>query len=150
MVSLVDIGPLTAPITIRGQEFELKGLPVAVIFEVMKDNVAIKKMLMDRSVNAEDLMMLVQTTPSILAQIIAAAFGKMGDDATIRFAMFELYAGEQAEIVEKVLGISFPHGLPQFIDTLRNLFSGQAEASGKAADTKSPPGSPDASATATA
>lgn len=131
MVSLIDIGPLKGSVMLRGQEIAVSGLPVLVIFEVLKDNEALKKMFMERSFKADDVMTLVNTSPLILAQFIAAGVGKVGDEDTIEFAL-NLPAGEQAILLEKVLSMSFPSGLSSFIDCLTGLMQdGQAGKSGK-------------------
>lgn len=136
MVSLVDIGPLSSKVTLRGQDVEVRGVPVITIFEILQGNTAVKKMFLDRSLKAEDIETLIASTPLVFGQIIAAATGKPGDDETIKFAMFDLYAGEQAMIIEKALSLSFPQGLQSFMDTLTGMFSGEAGArSGKVAVT---------------
>lgn len=146
MTSLVDIGPLRDNVNIRGRDFEVRPLSALLIFDMLRDNDSIKKMIMGGTMNAQNVMALVDSSPQLIGQIIASTLGEHGKPETIDFAMRELTLEEQAEVIQKAIKISFPKGLQSFFNTLTALISDDSNRSvssrGAAAAMTSPQQSP--------
>lgn len=121
MVGLVDIAPLSDTVTLRGTPVELRGVPLVVITDIVVHSEELRMVLAQRALSEDLVMSLVQQVPVAVAQFIAAGVGKPGDDATIDFALRNLVAGESAEIVQKLITLTFPQGLKSFMAGLSAL-----------------------------
>lgn len=133
MVSLVDIGPSKDKVELRGQTVEVNGLTAAHIVELMMQFPEVRKILAEREA---DLGMLISQFPLAVGMIIAAGTGKAGDQKTIDVAM-TLGVGEQYEILEKMMVLTFPKGVKSFLDGV-NAALVSAGARGWDQATKSP------------
>jgi hypothetical protein len=152
MVSITDIGPLSKTMQLRGKDVEVTGISALILFDVLKDSDAMKKLFMERELNTENIQSLSASAPHIMGQLIASALGHHGEPDFIEAAMKNLSAGEQAEILANMIAVSFPSGLPAFMDQMTSLVggsSGNSVLSGAAVVTKSQQASPAASETAT-
>lgn len=112
MVSLVDIGPSQATVELRGKTVEVNGLTANHIVGILISFPEVRKILAEKEA---DLGLLVTQFPTAVAMMIAAATGADGDKATIEFAE-TLAVGEQYEILEKIVEITFPKGVQSFLD----------------------------------
>lgn len=140
MASLIDIGPLTKKVTLRGQDFEVQGLSALVIFDMLRDSPAVQKMFLEKKMGENDLSSLIALAPQFVGQVIAGAVGEHGKPEVVDFAITKLTAGEQLEVLEATVELSFPKGLSSALDALTRLMASNAQASpgrtGAGADTK--------------
>lgn len=148
MVSLVDIGPLTKMVPIRGNEVQVRGVSALMIFDLLTKSNELRLIFAQRAIDADVVAALIQQAPEAVAEIIAAATGKQGDPATIAFALTELGAGETALFLNPIIELTFPQGIQSFVDGLADL-ARKAGGRGWGAGTKSPEQSSAASAPAT-
>lgn len=136
-ISLTDIGPLTKEVPFREGHITVKGIPAIAIFHILKENVAIKTMMMDRALNADNVTELINSSPMMIGEIIVACTGTPRTDETVAKIVGNMSAGEQWGIVEAAIGMTFPQGLQSFMDALLAVLpSVPAGQSGKEADTK--------------
>lgn len=146
MVGLLDIGPLTRIITVRGKELEVKGISAKGLFLLLDEFPEMRKLLSGSGVEAKPEQ-LIHQIPGAVASIIAAATGHPGDAMHIKFAAEELNLGEQAEIIQTAWDLTFPKGAQSFIEALGAV--GAVTASGWGQVTASPEPSKNASPPAT-
>lgn len=137
MVSLVDIGPLSDGVEIRGQVVETRGVSAMTIFKLLTESDELRRVFAGRAIDGELLMNLVNQAPLAVAQIIAAGTGKPDDGATINFAFRELAAGESYDLLKSILGMTFPRGVQSFVEELTEL-ARKAEGRGWVRGMKSP------------
>ena len=112
MVSLVDIGPSVGTVELRGQRVQVNGLTAEHIVGILISFPEVRKVLAQKEA---DLGMLISQFPLAVAMIIAAGTGKADDEPTIAVAR-ALGAGEQYDILEKIVELTFPKGLKSFLD----------------------------------
>jgi hypothetical protein len=112
MVSLVDIGPSKGTVDVRGQDVEVNGLTAEHIVGVLISFPEVRKILAQKEA---DLGVLIAQFPLAVAMIIAAGTGKADDKKTIEVAS-QLGAGEQYEILTKIVELTFPKGVQSFLD----------------------------------
>src|SRR4051812_45419149 len=117
MASLLDIGPLTRPVIIRGVTINVKGVSGLSLFYLLDRFPEMRKVFSNAGVpvNAEDLL---RQAPGAVAAIAAHATseGPMTEEqqvaAETRFLMLSL--GEQLEIVMPIWDLTFPSGVQSF------------------------------------
>jgi hypothetical protein len=138
MASLLDIGPLTKTVNIRGTDFAVQGLSALVIFDMLRDSPAVQKMFLEKRMNENDLTSLIALAPEFVGGVIASAVGEHGNKEVQAFAVTKLAAGEQLELLEATVNLSFPKGLTSAMEALTRLMrsSEQAAPTGGAAGTK--------------
>lgn len=112
MVSLVDIGPSKGSVEVRGQDVEVNGLTAEHIVGILISFPEVRKVLAQKEA---DLGVLIAQFPTAVAMIIAAGTGKAEDTATIEVAR-GLGAGEQYDLLSKIVELTFPKGLKSFLD----------------------------------
>lgn len=106
--------------TIRGVDLEVTGISaegLAVLrdqLEWLRDVVAVR----GANIGFEDVRKIV---PDVLASTVAAGCGRPGDPAAIRVAR-SLGVGEQWEIVEAILDVTFPQGADHFLRNITDFF----------------------------
>lgn len=142
MVSLLDIGPLTKIVPIRGCGIEVSGVSALAIFELLRDVPELRKVVAERRLDPDELMSMVSSIPLALGNIIAAATGHLGDAKHVQAAL-ALSAGEQQELLSAIAELTFPRGVKSFVDGLLALVPNDALGWDQA--TKSPEPSSDAS-----
>jgi hypothetical protein len=142
MVSLLDIGPLTKKVPIRGQQIEVKGISALAVFTLLSDIPELRKVVAEKGMDPAEVMSLIGSIPQAIGKIIAAATGHLGDADHIQAAI-NLTAGEQQELLSAIIELTFPRGLKSFIDGLLALVPPGALGWDQA--TKSPAPSKDAS-----
>lgn len=119
MVSLVDIGPAKGAVEVRGQQVEVNGLTAEHIVGILIAFPEVRKLLAQREA---DLGVLVSQFPHAVALIIAAGTGH-ADEAPHIEAASKLGVGEQYEILEKLVELTFPKGLKSFLDGVQSALS---------------------------
>lgn len=112
MVSLVDIGPSKGSVKLRGQDVDANGLTAEHIVGIMISFPEVRKVLAQKEA---DLGLLISQFPAAVAMIIAAGTGKAEDEATISVAR-QLAAGEQYDLLAKIVELTFPNGVQSFLD----------------------------------
>ncbi len=119
MVSLVDIIDVRKSVTIRGNAFEVEGINAEALGRLI---VAYPELRMLFAGRAPDLSVqqVIALGPKIVASIIAAAIGKLGDEAE-EAAAAKLTIGEQVTIFTAVAEVTFPDGFGPFVAKLRSL-----------------------------
>lgn len=134
MTSLLDIGPLTAKVTVRGKEFEVRGISAKMFFHLLDDFPELRKVMSGAKVEvkAEDMMKQV---PGAVSSVIAAACGMPNDKEAIAKAD-DLTIGEQADFMTKIWELTFPSGVTSFIVALEEM--SRATGAGWGQDTPSP------------
>lgn len=118
MVSLVDIGKIRKKVPLRGQEIEVRGLSAAFIVNALASSEELRKLFAERGLEGADVMTLASQVPGMVAEAIAFATNKPGDEETIRFIMDELSPEEIVDILGAIIELSFPRGLRSFVDGL--------------------------------
>jgi hypothetical protein len=136
MVSLIDIGPSRGVVQLRGKDVETNGLTADHIAIILSAFPEIRKMMVLESVEGNVIASLISRIPEAAAVIIAAGVGHAGDAKFIEFAG-SLSVGEQFDIIENIVEMTFPRGLKSFLDGVQALVN-QSGARGWAADTKLP------------
>jgi hypothetical protein len=131
MASIMDIGPLSASVTLRGVELQLTGIgsdAIVVLLNMFPD--LHKAIGMRKELTAEDFMKL---GPDIVASVIAVATGYEINDAVIA-KIKSFTVGEQMMLLMPILKMTFPQGFGPFVEALTEAVEGAAaaEPSGKA------------------
>lgn len=148
MTSLLDIGPLTTKVTIRGTEIEVSGISAIGVFELLRDIPELRMLMAQKNMSEENAASLISQLPHAVGAIIAAATGHLGDKEHIAAAL-KLSAGEQVEFISAIVPLTFPKGLKSFLDGLFALAPADLGAPGWAQATKSQEPSKDVSVQAT-
>lgn len=147
MVSLVDLGPASKVITLRGQDVTIRGVTAHDIFGLLNDYPELRYVLAGKKTEADVVAALIEGIPGSIGRIIAAACGE-GDNPAAIGAAQALAIGEKMMVLEAAIELTFPQGVSSFVASLAKLAS-QAGAPGWGAATKSPEPSNDASAQVT-
>lgn len=134
MVGLLDIGPLTRTVTVRGKEVEVRGVNAEELFHLLDAFPELRKMFSGSGV-APKPEQLIKQVPLAVAAVVAAATGTPGDEKAIAIAR-KLAVGEQAELITTIWDLTFPKGVQSFIAALEEL--GQVTGSGWAQAMPSP------------
>lgn len=138
MVSLVELGTLREELDIRGKKLEVRGLSADFIFQLLTKSNELRLLIAQRKIDPDNIAQLINQAPVAVAECIACATGKMGDAATIAFALTELGAGETADLLGPILRMTFPKGVKSFVDGLTALAQEATGGRGWAADMKLP------------
>lgn len=160
MVGLVDIGPVTREVPMRGQTIAIKGISALGLFDLLDQFPELRKLFSEsgKQVNAQQMM---QHVPAAVATIIVyvcgykrASLSAVNNTEKVKainaeyeaalVAAESLTIGEQTEIVKAAWDLTFPKGLKSFLEALEAV--GAIE-SGWAQDTASPGPSNNASPT---
>lgn len=144
MASLLDIGPLTASVTVRGKDIPVNGIGADTLVQLLNDYPELRKYMaggLGGDVN-QDLM--TKLGPNIVNVIILAGAGMKVSDEKALAVVKGLTIGEQMVLLEPILMMTFPKGFPSFVEALSRIAGessasegeGEAAASGKAPATK--------------
>lgn len=117
MTSLLDIGPLTENVPIRGKTIEVSGLSALAMFELLRDIPELRRLMAQKAIDANQAASLITQLPAAVGGIIAAATGHLGDKDHIAAAM-KLSADEQLSFIEAISRLTFPRGIKSFLDGL--------------------------------
>jgi hypothetical protein len=138
MVSLLDIGDATEEVTVRGKSLTITGVSAKGVLVLLDRFPEVRKLLTNfgKDVKAKDLLELA---PEAIACVIACASGSPGNKKAEAVAA-SLGVGDQLEILEATLRLTFPQGLGPFVAKLDRLASSGnvPGASGWGAAMKSP------------
>jgi hypothetical protein len=141
MASLLDIGPLTASVTVRGQDLTVHGIGADTLVQLLNDYPELRKYMAGLGgdvTNQQDLM--TKMGPDIVCVIILTGAGFKTSDEKALAIVKSLTIGEQMQLLEAILMMTFPKGFPAFVESLSRIAGDAAEgsqdASGKAPDTK--------------
>jgi hypothetical protein len=140
MTSIIDIGPLTEEVTIRGHKAKVRGISAETIFTLCAESPELRKVLSEKAIDGDIISGLVNMAGTACAQIIACGIGERGNDKAVAWAM-TLTAGETSALLKPILGLTFPQGLKAFTEELVALVSeatGRDVKLGWGQDTKSP------------
>ena len=152
MVGLADIVPLTESVNIRGKKLTVRGISGEDLNVLQRRFPMIDKLLsgnFEISVREE----LASVGPEIIGAIIAAGFGKIGDDKEEKAARV-LTLNDQILLVEPIIIATFP-GVRPFVQAIKenitqilksglnnsddDLGKNEVVPSGKDLDSTSPP-----------
>lgn len=127
MVSLVDIGPAKGTVPIRGQDLDVNGVTAEDIVEIFLTFPEVRMLLaapggVDRSV----ITGLLTRFPEAAGLILAAGTGadlsnKEARDKQALAARKNLTLGEQYDVFQKILEITFPRGTGNFLEGVQGL-----------------------------
>ena len=116
MTSLLDIGPLTEDVEIRGVTVTVQGLTAGHLIQMFNDFPDMRKLLEGTGEQAD----LLALAPDLIAKIIAVATGSPNDKAVEAKAK-TMGAAEQLSVLAAVQRLSFPKGLGPFLDQVNKL-----------------------------
>jgi hypothetical protein len=142
MSSLLDIGPLTASVTVRGKTFQVSGIGADTLVQLLNDYPELNKYMSGAfGGGGVDKDTLVKMGPEISDAIILAGAGFKATDEKAKAVVRGLTLGEKMDIFEPIMMMTFPRGFPAFVEALSRISgtAGEGEpnaASGKAPDTK--------------
>lgn len=149
MVSLLDIGELHEEVSVRGKTLRVTGISGRGILVLLHKFPEVRKLISNKGddVSAEDLINLA---PEAVACAIAAGCGMPGDVNAEEVAS-SLGVGEQLDLLEVILRLTFPKGIGPFVEKLTHLADSASAGvgSGWAQDMKSPARSSNSSQPAT-
>jgi hypothetical protein len=117
MNSLLDFGPLTEEVDIRGVKLTVRGLTAASLFKLFAEFPNMHQALAEMGTTSSGLLELA---PDLFAKVIAIATGSPDDAAVIAKAR-ELGAADQMAILSVVQKLSFPQGFGPFVDQMTRL-----------------------------
>jgi hypothetical protein len=124
MVSLLDIGPLTEEVEIRGKKLTVQGLSAGHLFQLFADFPDMRKLLDAKQGNPQEVFMSL--APELIAKIIAMVTGSPHDKKAEMSAM-ALGAGDQLTILLAMQRLSFPNGIGPFVDGVTKLMTSTSE-----------------------
>jgi hypothetical protein len=117
MNSLLDLGPLTEEVDVRGLKLTVHGLTAADLFKLFAEFPNMQQALAQMGTSSSGMLELA---PDLFAKVIAIATGSPGDVAVIAKAR-ELGAADQMAILSAVQKLSFPQGFGPFVDQITRL-----------------------------
>jgi hypothetical protein len=152
MVSLLDIAPVKESVTIRGVDLPVNGLTAMHIASLFAKFPEIRRIVTTSSPGKNVIESLINRAPEAAGLLVCAGTGADLEDKEklephLRQAL-SLNFGEQFEILQKVIDLTFPKGLPSFLEGLERLMVASGGALGKAPATTSSAPSSSASSTA--
>jgi hypothetical protein len=117
MSSLLDLGPLTEDVEVRGVKLSVRGLTAANLFRLFAEFPKMQEALAEMGTTSSAILELA---PDLFAKIIAIATGSPDDEAVVAKAK-ELGAADQMAILSAVGRLSFPQGLGPFVEQITRL-----------------------------
>lgn len=130
MASLLDLGPLTEEIDVRGTPLTVRGLTAAHLFKLIAEFPGLPVAL--QQMGSDNTVAILQMTPDLFAKIIAIVTGSPGDPKAEAIAG-EMGAGDQMKILGAVQRLSFPQGFLPFVEEMTRLV-GTSPPSGPASE----------------
>lgn len=120
MASLLDIGPLTETVVIRGISLDVSGVSAGDLFKLITKFPEFRKLIGGGSSEEITPDKFVSLGSDVAAVIIAMVTGQGGNKEVEEKAR-GLSAGEQMAIVSKAFGLTFPSGIGPFVEQLTSL-----------------------------
>lgn len=124
MTTLLDIGPLTEEVEIRGAKLTVEGLSAGHLFQLFNDFPDMKKLLGNKDGDPKEVFLSL--APELIAKIIATVTGSQHDPQAEMKAM-SLGAGDQLTILLAMQRLSFPSGIGPFVDGVTKLMTSASE-----------------------
>jgi hypothetical protein len=149
MVSILDIGPMSKEVTINGVKIPVVGVSAEAFMGILFSFPQLRRVVAQKKLDGEMLTELVAQAPEAAAAIMAAGL-RNGTDSQESLTAWarDRAAGEQFEILQATVEMTFPQGLGSFVAAVQKVLD-SAGALGWGPDTKSPVPSSSASATGT-
>lgn len=119
MPGLLDIAAAPARVVVRNTEVDVFGVSAEGIAYLMSNFPEIKDMIAGKEVSL-DPETLMAKAPRALAAIIAAGTGQAGN-AQAEAVAASLSVDEQAELLSKILELTFPRGIGPFAQAIQRL-----------------------------
>lgn len=116
MASLLDLGPLTEEVEVRGITLTVRGLTAANLFKLLSEFPDMPKMLGQMG-NASEMIGLA---PDLIGKVIAMVTGLAGNK-DVEDKAKELGVADQVAILSAVQRLSFPQGFGPFVKQLGQL-----------------------------
>jgi hypothetical protein len=120
MASLLDIGPLTEEVEVRGVKLQVQGLTAGHLFQLIAEFPEMRKMVGNKEGSPQEVFLSL--APELIAKIIAMALGKPRDQETETKAML-MGAGDQLNIIMAVQRLTCPDGIGPFVDRMTALMT---------------------------
>jgi hypothetical protein len=117
MASLLEVANVARSVTVRGVDVSVVGLSGTEIATLMARFPEVGKLMSGVEPDRKSLMKMA---PVALNAFIAAGTGKAGDKATEDFAG-TLGVGEQLDLIDEILRLTFPRGIGPFVEKLKGL-----------------------------
>lgn len=117
MSSLLDLGPLTEEVEIRGIKLTIHGLTAADIFKLFSEFPDMQQQLTQLGTPGA---VMLHIAPDLFAKMIAAGVGSPGD-ATMEARAKKLGAMDQMTILGAIQRLSFPQGFGPFVEQITKL-----------------------------
>jgi len=118
MASLLDIGPLTEDVEIRGTKLTVQGLTAGHLFQLFAEFPEMRKLLQMGEGSPQEVML--QLAPDLIAKIIAIATGTPGN-SEVEAKAKTMGASDQLAVIAAVQRLSFPDGLGPFVERVTQL-----------------------------
>ncbi|MBR0876881.1 hypothetical protein JQ608_06655 [Bradyrhizobium liaoningense] len=136
MPGLLDVAPSFATHTINGVEVHVTGVSATGIAVLLDRFPEIRALLTGKAVDMtpEDI---VAKVPAAIDAILAAGTGNPGD-ARAEAVARNLPAGDQLELLKKIIEVTMPKGVGPFADALMGIMGGLGVESLSIPDMKSP------------
>lgn len=116
-MSLLEIANVERTVEIRGKKVAVTGVSALGIAQMMARFPEFGKMLSGMKLDNLDL---AKMAPRALNAFIAAGCGNPADDAAEEIAG-KLGVGEQLELIDEILRLTFPRGVGPFVERLKAM-----------------------------
>lgn len=113
MSGLMELGPMTAEITVMGKPLTLHPISTGELIKLFDMFPVLIRLLEGQSI--DDAIKFIG--PVAVAHVIACATGEMDDEVAIQIAM-RLGVGKTAEAIEKIMEITFEDGTGPFVERI--------------------------------
>lgn len=120
MASLLDIGPLTEEVEIRGARLTVQGLTAGHIFQLFAEFPEMRVLLEMGQADPKEVML--RLAPDLLGRIIAIGTGSP-NDKEVEAKAKTMGASDQLAILSAVFRLSFPQGIGPFVDSITKMVS---------------------------
>jgi hypothetical protein len=117
MASLLDLGPLTEEVEIRGVTLTIQGLTAVHLFKLFAEFPDMGQAISQIGNHGAKIL---EMAPDLIAKIIATATGSAGDKAVEDKAR-AMGAADQMLILSAVQRLSFPDGISPFVEQITKL-----------------------------
>jgi hypothetical protein len=122
MTSLLDIGPLTEEVEIRGVTLVVQGLTAGHLFQLFAEYPDMRKLL-DGKPDSSPQEIMLALAPDLIAKIIAMATGQ-ANNKEVEAKAKTMGASDQLTILTAVQKLSVPEGISPFVDRVTQLMQG--------------------------
>jgi hypothetical protein len=123
MAGLLDLGPLTEELEVRGVKLTVRGLTAANLFKLFSEFPDMQKLLEQMGTPGAVMMNMA---PDAFAKVIAISTGMPGSKEAEDNAR-ELGAADQLAILSVVMRLSFPQGFGPFVEQVTKLMGMDAK-----------------------